>query len=482
MALGVLNNISAVYAENNLSQTQASLQTTLQQLSSGSRINSGADDAAGLSLADGLQANATALTQSAQNAQEGVDFLQVADGALSQVSSLLNRAVTLATEASNGTLNSSQVSAADSEYQKILTEVDTINNNTEYNGINTFAKNAAYTVANATDAVNIGSATTDIAAITYGSQTLDLENSGSGNASTTGVIASGTTGIYTLGATDTISVLAGQINSQFGQDVASVQGNQLVLSGGAKFSNTSAPLTDTLGVSTTGDTSLSVGNASDTLTVLAATGALKITATGGAATALTGWAAGDTGNLSQLAASINTQFGAAGVQATISGNKLSLTGGTIEVGTAGDLSESETVNSAPNQSVAIFTSDGDISQSYNNTSSDMVGASSSALQLAGTDLTSTTHAQDALTAVTAAIATVAADRGTLGANINTLTAVENVMTTQSTNTQSAQNDVTATDYGQASTNLSKYEILMQTGISALAQANSTQQMVTKLLQ
>ncbi|HEX3438390.1 MAG TPA: flagellin, partial [Pseudacidobacterium sp.] len=112
MSLGVLNNISAIYAENNLNQTQSSLQNVLTQLSSGSRINSGADDAAGLSLANGLQANATALTQSSTNASEGVGLLQVADGALSQVTSLLNRAVTLATEASNGTLNSSQTSAA----------------------------------------------------------------------------------------------------------------------------------------------------------------------------------------------------------------------------------------------------------------------------------------------------------------------------------------------------------------------------------
>src|ERR1035437_7401562 len=156
MSLGVLNNISAIYAQNNLSNTQASLSKTLQQLSSGSRINSGADDAAGLSLANGLQASSTALSQSAMNASEGVDFLQVADGALSQVTSLLNRAVTLATEASNGTLNSSQVTAADSEYQKILTETDTINNTTEYNGINTFAKNSAFTVGNVADKVDVG--------------------------------------------------------------------------------------------------------------------------------------------------------------------------------------------------------------------------------------------------------------------------------------------------------------------------------------
>src|ERR1700759_2415216 len=105
MSLGVLNNLSAVYRTHNPNNTNSSLSKTLQQLSSGSRINSGADDAAGLSLVNGLQANATALAQSQTNAQEGVGLLQVADGALSQVTNLLNRAVTLATEVSNGTLN-----------------------------------------------------------------------------------------------------------------------------------------------------------------------------------------------------------------------------------------------------------------------------------------------------------------------------------------------------------------------------------------
>jgi hypothetical protein len=81
-------------AQNQLVVTQANLQKTLEQLSSGSRINTGADDAAGLAIADGLQANVTALTQSALNATEGVGKLQVADGALSQVTTLLNRAVT----------------------------------------------------------------------------------------------------------------------------------------------------------------------------------------------------------------------------------------------------------------------------------------------------------------------------------------------------------------------------------------------------
>ncbi|MFZ0743134.1 MAG: hypothetical protein WAM85_01955, partial [Terracidiphilus sp.] len=133
MSLGVLNNLSAVYAENNLNNTNNSLQTVLQQLSSGSKINSGADDAAGLSLVNGLAANATALAQSQTNATEGVGLLQVADGALSQVTSLLNRAVTLATEASNGTLNSSQDAAANQEYQSILSEINNIGSTTTYN-------------------------------------------------------------------------------------------------------------------------------------------------------------------------------------------------------------------------------------------------------------------------------------------------------------------------------------------------------------
>src|SRR5271163_542715 len=143
MSLGVLNNIAAIYAENNLNSTQAGLQTTLQQLSSGSRINSGADDAAGLSLADGLLANSAALTQSSANASEGVGFLQVADGALSQVTNLLNRAVTLATETSNGTLNSSQEAAANQEYQSILSEINNIGSTTTYNQNQVFTGTAA---------------------------------------------------------------------------------------------------------------------------------------------------------------------------------------------------------------------------------------------------------------------------------------------------------------------------------------------------
>src|SRR5271157_5001147 len=144
MAISILYNIPSLSAENQLNVTNAGLQNTLYRLSTGSRINSGADDAAGLAIANGLQANVTALTQSALNATEGAGKLQVADGALSQVTTLLNRAVTLATESANGTVNDgSQRQALDAEFTAIKAEIDRIGTNTTYNGSAIFAGGGA---------------------------------------------------------------------------------------------------------------------------------------------------------------------------------------------------------------------------------------------------------------------------------------------------------------------------------------------------
>jgi len=140
--LSVLNNVSSLAAQNQLSMTQASLSKTLFQLSSGSRINTGADDAAGLAIADGLHANLTALTQSARNASDGVGSLQVADGALAQVTALLNRAVTLATEASTGTVSDTQRTTIDAEFTAIKSEINRIGSSTNYNSGQVFTATA----------------------------------------------------------------------------------------------------------------------------------------------------------------------------------------------------------------------------------------------------------------------------------------------------------------------------------------------------
>jgi flagellin len=165
MSLSILNSISALTAENALSSTQTSLQKTFTQLSTGLKINSGSDDAAGLSIANGLQANISALTQSSQNASDGIGLLQTADGALSQVTSLLDRAVTLATEASTGGLSTSQSAALNTEYQSILTEIGNIGSQTNFNGTGIFGATATVYTSDGTSAGS-GTITSPVTALT----------------------------------------------------------------------------------------------------------------------------------------------------------------------------------------------------------------------------------------------------------------------------------------------------------------------------
>ena len=283
MSLGILTNVAATYAENNLNQTQNSLGKVLQQLSSGSRINSGADDAAGLAISDGLNANEAALTQSAQNAQNGVGLLQTADGALAQVTNLLDRATTLATEASNGGLTTDQAAAANTEFQSIVTEIGNIGTSTNFNSTAVFSSSA-----------------------------------------TSFVVSDGTT------------------------------------SGTSTFS--------------------------DTVGALASTGV-----------------------------------------------------GTTSAGAAGQ-------------------------------------------SLAADVLTSTTAAATALGHITTAVSDVSNQRGSIGADINQLNAAANVASSEEVNLSAAQGSISETNYGQATSDLAKYQVLSQTGISALSQANSVQQEILKLLQ
>jgi flagellin len=143
MALSLLNNITSLEAQNQLNQTDSSLQNTLVQLSSGSRLNSGADDPAGLSISNSLTADVAVLNQASNNANEGIGLLQTADGSLGQVTNLLDRAVTIATEAANGGLTTSQASALDNEFQSIKAEIDQIGSQTTFNGSSVFTSSTS---------------------------------------------------------------------------------------------------------------------------------------------------------------------------------------------------------------------------------------------------------------------------------------------------------------------------------------------------
>jgi len=434
MSLGVLNNLNAVYAENSLNNTNNSLTSILQQLSSGSRINSGADDAAGLSLVNGLQANSQALTQSATNATEGVGLLQVADGALSQVTNLLNRAVTLATETSNGTLNASQEAAANQEYQSILSEINNIGSTTTYNQNQVFNGSAAGVGIYVGDSSGQGASIDDLYFAPLSSATVG--DSG-------GTVQQSNVGIFVDLSKDTGTALT---------TAATETGTGSAITGGIKFTITNPDgSTSNLDTNNASVPATTVGGLISEINELGIPGVTASFTTAGAVGNPAAVNAGDTGILlTNTNANVVIAAGATALKDT-------------DTGITGTYA---TQSTAATETIQYVTAAG--------------GDKTANLSL--TDLSTQGNAETALTTLNSAIAYVAAQDGYIGAQINTLNSVSNVINTQQENIVSAQNAVQATDYASATSNLSKYEILSQTGISALAQANSLQQEVTKLLQ
>jgi flagellin len=416
MSLSILNNIAALYAQNNINSTQSNLQKTLQQLSSGSRINSGADDPSGLAVADGMAANVAALSQSATNATSGIGLLQTADGALSQVTSLLDQAVTLATEASNGTLTGNQVSSANQEYQNIITQIGNIGSTTNFNS------NKVFTGANVSVVVTDGTSTG-----------LNQYNENIASLTTASVGVGVTTGASSGGNTTNI-------------DNATVVAGTLASNGGTKATNT---FTLAAGDTLSGTLDYQVGDSGTPGTVALGATPLSLDA---AILALNGDHTFHTTN---------------GLTASKSGNNLVITG-----------AESSTTDG----DTSISTTGGTLQVTTPVVPGTTTIGSGADFTAAGVATLNSTTAAAVLTTVTAAVADVAFQRGTLGADINELTSAAGVASAESVNLDSASNSVTATDYGAAASNLSKYQILSQTGISALAQANSVQQEVLKLLQ
>jgi flagellin len=214
--ISVLNSVSSLGAENALSATNTSLQNTLLQLSTGLKINSGSDDAAGLSIAAGLGSSISALTQSSQNASNGVGFLQTADGALSQVTTLLNRAVTLATEASNGGLTLAQSTAADTEFQSITSEITQIGATTNFNGTAVFSATPLTTFTS--DGTTAGTTTTSTTTGALSATTLALNALTLTGATPAAGVTAATTALTAItAAIDTISATRGTIGASVNQ-------------------------------------------------------------------------------------------------------------------------------------------------------------------------------------------------------------------------------------------------------------------------
>jgi len=155
-AFSILNNVSGLNSQNQLSLNNVNLSRTLLRLSSGKRINSGADDAAGLQIADSLRSNVMALNQAVRNANDGISVAQIADGALNEIGNLLTRAVTLSEEAATATVDSTGRVSLNNEFTQIESEISRIATQTNFNGTLIFSTSTSTPVFGSSYSVFVG--------------------------------------------------------------------------------------------------------------------------------------------------------------------------------------------------------------------------------------------------------------------------------------------------------------------------------------
>ncbi|MCX6396465.1 MAG: flagellin [Propionibacteriales bacterium] len=157
MSLRINQNTDAFNSYRNLSVTQGQLSKSLEKLSSGFRINRAADDAAGLAISEGLRSQVGGLKVAVRNAQDGISVAQTAEGALTEVHSMLQRMNDLAVQYNNGTQNADSQAALQSEFDALTAEIDRVQTSTQFNGVDLFN--------NASVDFQVGIATTDVLSV-----------------------------------------------------------------------------------------------------------------------------------------------------------------------------------------------------------------------------------------------------------------------------------------------------------------------------
>jgi flagellin len=168
MGLRINQNIEATNSYRNLSVTQSQLSKSMEKLSSGFRINRAADDAAGLAISEGLRSQVGGLKVAVRNAQDGVSVAQTAEGALTEVHSMLQRMNDLSVQYNNGTQNTESQAALSAEFDALNTEITRIKDNTKFNGVDLFAGAALTFQVGYDNADTIDISTTALADFTAG--------------------------------------------------------------------------------------------------------------------------------------------------------------------------------------------------------------------------------------------------------------------------------------------------------------------------
>ncbi|MDI9276133.1 FliC/FljB family flagellin [Pantoea sp. EABMAA-21] len=427
MAQVINTNSLSLITQNNINKNQSALSTSIERLSSGLRINSAKDDAAGQAIANRFTSNINGLTQAARNANDGISAAQTTEGALSEINNNLQRVRELTVQAQNGTNSDSDLSSIQDEIKSRLDEIDRVSGQTQFNGVNVLAKDG-------TMKIQVGS--NDGETISIDLQKIDSTTLGLKGFSVDG---------NALKLSDTITKVGdASTGSMANVDLSSVA-------------------TD-LGVDASGLSLHSVLDAS------------------GAATSTYVVSSGDDNYAVSVGSGGAVTLNKTEVDYTDSENGVTsgvMTGIAIKVGAdaSGNAVGFVTVQGKNyNADTGALANGGDTA---NDTTSSDVGDISST---GNAKLYSGASTNDPLALLDKAIASVDKFRSSLGAVQNRLDSAITNLNNTTTNLSEAQSRIQDADYATEVSNMSKAQIIQQAGNSVLAKANQVPQQVLSLLQ
>lgn len=518
MAMVLNTNIQSLNSQRHLSNSQSSLNTALERLSSGLRINSAKDDAAGLAISDRMTAQIRGLTQAQRNANDGISMAQTAEGALGKMSEILQRIRELAVQSANATNSASDRKALNDEVGQLVSELQRFASTTQFNGTTlldgTNATNTYQVGANANQ--TIMATTTDFRTDKYGAyQVGDAVASGNGvavshavsgttiGAQATGALISSSGTMVLNGPNGTANITCGTGDSAY--DMAQK------INAKSETGITAEARTETmLTFEKSGSYSLKV------YTTTAANGSGKID-DGNIATVSFKLDQADTKDgLTAAANAFNEVSAKSGITAKVSDDGKGLVlindeGKNINVASEstsdpgqicmGNTSGAQTCMSLASNSSGVLTAAGqvtlDASRSFsvqasgnlsiragvlNQSSVNSSAAQSSDLQkVASLDISTVKGATQALRTVDKALDAVASQRAKFGALQSRFEYTVANLSTTIENTTSARSRIQDTDFASETANMTKAQVLQQAGTAMLAQANSLPQSVLTLL-
>ena len=476
--MSVINtNVSALVAQTSLRSNSLKLSTAMERLSTGSRINSAKDDAAGQAISERMTSKVRGYAVAIRNANDGVSLAQTAEGDLGQIATNLQRIRELAAQASNATNTQTDRDALQVESASLVAEIDRIAQASSFNGTKlldglftgkVFQVGAGNVAAQDQINVSISSSRTSALGVT----------------SLASVAGSGASGA--LGGTDLVINGTAIRAATAADDTVSTSGTAGT-SGIAKAAAINAS-TSVTGVAATVGATVSTAAA---VTAAALTGSISIN---GYATASITTTTGGPASKVLVKDAINLLTSKTGVVATdadpsgstglvltaADGRNIDVVFTTLTAAatgvTAGAYKSGVTLTSTSQITVT-----GGAGITNSGISAGVTAASSTGTSIATISLASDTGARSALDSVDAALTTVNTSRASLGATQNRFLAAVNNLETASTNLQASRSRIMDTDYATETTNLAKAQIISQAATAMLAQANQSQQSVLALL-